>query len=314
MRERTVIVATFPGCEVLDVAAPLQAFHDANACGARYRVVVAGTVQNVAMSQPVTFGDVQPLPPARDGDLIVIPGGSDTRRGTSPRTLVAWLRANRRTGAEFCAICTGAFLLGEAGMLDGVKCTTHWKHLDELQRRYPLANVTKDRLFITDDRITTSAGVASGIDVALWFVERHFGPLVAARTAREMVIHVRRDGSHAQDSVYLSHRAHLNSAVHRVQDFIIANPSEKVGIAELARIAGMSSRSITRTFRASTGITIAQYRQQIRLENARTLLRQPSATIERVAEQVGFKDSRHLRRLWNKHFGASPSSEMRPSP
>jgi transcriptional regulator GlxA family with amidase domain len=241
---------------------------------------------------------------------VIVPG-FDVQRVAVPRSLLVWLQRNRDSGADFCAICTGAFVLGQAGFLNGVRCTTHWKRLPELQRRYAKARVTKDRLFVTDGRITTSAGVASGIDVALWFVERHYGPIVAARTAREMVVHVRRDGSHQQDNVYLDYRAHLNSAVHRVQDFLIAHPAEKLRLPELARIAGTSTRALTRAFRAATGVSIAHYRQQIRLENARSLLQVPSATVERVAEQVGFDDPRQLRRLWNRQFGSTPSASKR---
>lgn len=241
---------------------------------------------------------------------MIVPG-FDIRKTSAPRSLVAWLRRNRVSGAEFCAICTGAFVCGEAGLLDSRQCTTHWKRLPELQQRFPKACVSKDRLFVNDGPVTTCAGAAAGIDVALWLVERHYGPVVAARTARELVVHVRREGSDKQDSVYLDHRAHLNSAVHRVQDFLISHPFEETRLPALGRIAGMSVRALTRAFRLATGVSIAQYRQRIRLENAKSLLRTPAATVERVAEQVGFADARQLRRLWKQQFGSAPSSLKR---
>jgi transcriptional regulator GlxA family with amidase domain len=306
MAEQRLIFALFPGCETLDVAGPLQTFHEANRCGAHYRIVVAGTLRDVGTAQTLGFSRLTALPSVGEGDLVVVPG-FDVRQSKPPRELRTWLRRNAASGADFCGVCTGAFAFGEAAMLDGRRCTTHWKRIGELARRFPRARVVDDTLFVTDGPITTSAGAASGIDIALWYVERHYGPLVAARTAREMVVHTRREGSHAQQSFYLNYRAHLNSAVHRVQDFIIGHPSEKVRLPDLAKLAGMSARSMTRAFRLSTGVSIAEYRQHMRLENAKMLLRQPGVSIDRIAAQVGFEDPRQLRRLWRQRFGAPPS-------
>lgn len=205
MSERRVIFALFPACETLDVAGPLQTFHEANRCGANYRLVVCGTARDVGTAQPLGFSRLAPLPPVGAHDLVIVPG-FDVRRSRTPRELKSWLRKNAGSGADFCAVCTGAFAVGEAGMLDGRRCTTHWKRLGELQRRFPRAHAMKDTLFLTDGPITTSAGAASGIDIALWFVERHYGPVVAAKTAREMVVHTRREGSQTQESTLTTAR------------------------------------------------------------------------------------------------------------
>lgn len=302
-----MVFTLFPGCEVLDLAGPLQTFHDANACGARYNISLAGTSPQIDTAQLLSVTALPCLPTeVHAGDLIVVPG-HDVARISPPASLKRWLSRAVSSGAQVCAICTGAFVLGEAGLLDQRSCTTHWKRLDELQRRFPLARVERDRLFVTDGPVTTSAGVASGIDVTLWFVEQHFGPLLAARLAREMVVYIRRDGRQKQASVYLDYRAHLNSGVHIVQDYLITRVRGKVLISELAKVAHMSSRNLTRSFRSATGLSIAEFRNKVRLEVARAMLENLNMTVEAVAEQSGFGDPRHFRRAWKQAFGVPPS-------
>jgi len=297
----------FPGCEILDLAGPLQTFHDANACGAHYLLSLAASSSQIDTAQLISVANLPPLPKeVHAGDLIIVPG-HDPQRISAPYTLKRWLRKAVNSGAQLCAICTGAFVLGEAGLLDRRSCTTHWKRLDELQRRFPRAQVEQNRLFVTDGQVTTSAGVASGIDVALWFVEQHCGPLLAARLAREMVVYIRRDGHQKQESVYLDYRTHVNSRVHVVQDYLIAHVKRQTSIPELAKIARMSPRTLTRSFRSATGLPIAEFRNKVRLEVARALLANPDITVEAVAEQSGFNDSRHFRRAWKRAFGLPPS-------
>jgi transcriptional regulator GlxA family with amidase domain len=286
---RNVIIAVFPECEPMDVAATMRTFREANACGARYAVTVASTRPTVAR-----------------GDVVIVPGFS-TRETRPPDELVDWLRDSVATGAQTCAINSGAFALGEAGLLEQRNCTTHWKLLAELQTRFPTAHVLRDRLLVADGAVTTSAGVASGIDVALWFVEQHFGPRLAACVAREMVVPLRRDGSESAEGVALDYRMHGHSGVHRVQDYLIANVDRKTRIPELAAIARMGTRTLTRAFRMSTGLSIAEYRSKIRLEAARALLKDPNVTVSHVAETVGFHDARQLRRVWKSAFGVTPS-------
>ena len=296
---------------MLDLAGPLQAFHDANACGARYRISLAATSRRVATAQLLSVTALPRLPKeVQAGDLIIVPG-HDVRRISPPAPLKQWLRGAVDSGAHVCAICTGAFVLGEAGLLDGRSCTTHWKRLEELSRSFPLARVERDRLFVSDGPVTTSAGVASGIDVALWFVEQHCGPLLAGRLAREMVVYIRRDGYQKQASVYLDYRAHVNSSVHIVQDYSITHVKSKGLIAELAKMARMSPRSLTRAFRKETGLSIAEFRSKVRLEVARALLKNLNMPVETLAEQSGFHDPRHFRRAWKGAFGVPPSKSKR---
>jgi len=317
-----VIFVVLPEVEILDLAGPLQAFAEANRGRERYRVRVCSTREKIRSHHGVVLADLDPLPEiesavgsrrsAGDGDSVSLPPTADRRLPTPivvvpgmpyaatlkiERAVIRWLANAARAGAHVTSVCTGAFALGEAGLLDGRRCTTHWSRTAELQKRFPQARVLEDRLFVTDGNITTSAGIASGIDMALAMIEQADGPILAAEIAREMVVYLRRDGAQEQSSVYLDYRTHLHPGVHRVQDWIIRNPSAHATLDELANVAAMSTRSLTRTFRAATGISVHEFATRVRLELARTLLHDPSMTMEAVARTCGFS-ARQLRRLF----------------
>ena len=249
---------------------------------------------------------LKPLPDVSQEDTIIVPGYV-LRDTTVPTALRRWVRKASETGAHVCSVCTGTFVLGEAGVLEDRECTTHWKRVRELQQKFPRAKVLSDRLFVTSGNITSSAGIASGIDMTLALIEQHHGPLLTSRVARELVVYLRRDGHQKQESAFLDYRTHLNSGVHDVQDFITANAAKKASIAELAKMAGMSSRNLTRAFRTATGVSIAEYRTKVRLELAERLMNAPKLNLEAVAERCGLESARHLRRLWKEKFGAAPS-------
>jgi transcriptional regulator GlxA family with amidase domain len=175
-----------------------------------------------------------------------------------------------------------------------------------LRQRFPRARVVENRLFVSDGPVTTSAGIASGIDMALALIERLHGPLAAAAVAREMVVYIRRDGAHEQESIYLDYRTHLHPGIHRVQDWLTQHPHEKTTLGELAQVAGMSTRNLTRLFRATTGLSIKEFSTRVRLELARTLLHDPELTVDGVANRCGFDNARQLRRAWKEAFGGTP--------
>jgi transcriptional regulator GlxA family with amidase domain len=304
---RRTIFALFPGCEVLDLAGPVQAFHEAKMLGVPYEISYCASTPDVTSAQGLGFGSLQPLPDVEPGDRVIVPG---FHVGTSrvPPKLVAWLRRAHASGAELCSVCTGAFALGEAGALDGRMCTTHWRRVPDLEARFPRAQVVGDRLFVIDDRLVTSAGVAAGIDMALALIERDAGPLVAGEVAREMVVYIRRDGAHDQESVYLDYQTHLSPGIHQVQQHLVSHPGSRETLGELARIAGMSERNLTRVFKRATGISVHDIRERLRIERARDLLRNPTLTLDAVAAACGFADGRQLRRVWSARFGAPPST------
>ena len=176
------------------------------------------------------------------------------------------------------------------------RCTTHHDIQDELARRYPRATVVRDVLYVVDDRVATSAGIASGIDLALHLIAVRDGPAVAARVAREMVVYARRNGDEQQASAMLRHRNHLSDTAHRAQDLIEARLAVPLPLTEIASACGVSERTLTRRFTAATGLTPLHYQQLLRLERAEHLIGH-GATVEAAARAVGFADARMLRRL-----------------
>ena len=304
-RPRRVVFALFPGCEVMDVAGPLQAFHEAAGFGVPYEIVQAAATPTVRTAQGLEFGGLVPFPDVGPDDRVIVPGYTlaDTR---PPAALVAWVRRAAKAGAEVCSVCTGTFVLGEAGLLDGRRCTTHWKRVRELQRRFPRATVVGDRLFVEDGPVTSSAGIASGIDMALALLERDGGPVLASSVAREMVVYMRRDGSHAQESVYLDYQTHLSPGVHVVQQHLVAHPESSERLGELARMAGMSERTLTRAFRLATGISVRDNRARRRPARAPHVMRNPRLPLSAMAWAWGSADARQLRRLWSARRGKSP--------
>lgn len=295
--------------EILDLAGPLQAFHEAVRSGADLRVLLCGPEPRVCTDQGLWLSDIEPLAEPEASDLIVIPGMRFTSLEAVRAPILAWLRTAHDRGAQLASVCTGAFLLGRAGLLDGRQCTTHWSRIGDLQQRFPASRVLENRLFVHDGTVTTSAGIASGIDMALALLERRFGPLLVSAVAREMVVYLRRDGSHRQQSVYLDYRTHLHPGIHRVQDWLIAHPAERATLSDLARLASLSPRHLTRTFRQATGVSVQDFTTRLRLELARDLLHDPRLTIDAVASRCGFGSARQLRRLWKEVHGTSPGQE-----
>lgn len=310
---QTVIFLLLPEVDILDLGGPLQVFHEANTCGADYNLSFRSPTATTTTNQGLVLGSLEPLGQASAGDLVMVPGIPIGALPQINQNVFQWLRRAHEAGARLCSICTGAFVLGEAGLLDGRQCTTHWKRIEELQQRFPRARVITNRLFVEDCAITTSAGIASGIDLALSLVERQHGPRLAAEVAREMVVYLRRDSSHKQESVYLDYRAHLEPGIHRVQDVLSSHPEQRRTLRELAGVANMSERSLTRVFRQATGISVGDYVAKLRVELARTLLADPRLTLEAIAARCGFESGRQLRRTSKKFYGSSLGALRRSS-
>lgn len=304
-RSAQVIFVVPPRVHVLDLTGPIQVFYEAVDYGAAYQLTYCSFQNHVTSSSGLSFGavrsfdDVQTQP----GDYIFLPGMEMEyiRSQLNEETIfLDWLQQQHKKGVYLCSVCTGAFLLARAGLLDGRKCTTHWKRIDELQQTYPRLLAQLDRLFVKDGNIYTSAGITAGIDLALAILEEQEGPLFATKIARELVVYFRRGAEHTQKSVYLDYRNHMNVAIHQMQDWLIANLEARATLDELAEIANMSTRNLTRTFRKETGITIHDYTTRLRLELAQTLQHNPGMTMEAIAAKCGFQDARQLRRIWQK--------------
>ncbi|KAA2265840.1 GlxA family transcriptional regulator [Solihabitans fulvus] len=310
-----VVVLVLPEVNLLDLSGPVQVFDAAAHLGADYRLEYVADAAQVTSAQGLRLAGLGPLPEVGPGDLVLVPGPR-LRAPTGDRPLVteaavAWLRAAHRSGARVAAVCTGAAALGEAGLLDGRRCTTHWTLIEHLRRRYPTARVADAVLYVHDGPVSTSAGISAGIDLALSLVEADHGPALTAAVARELVVYLRRDGAHSQLSPFLQHRAHLHPAVHRVQDHLAQHLDTPHTLTELAALAHLSTRGLTRAFTAATGITPLAYQQRLRLERAAALLTETDLPVEAVAARCGFRDERHFRRLFKATHGAPPSAARR---
>lgn len=309
--ERQVVFVLLPHVAALDLAGPVQVFHSAKEHGARYTLTYSSSQSVVTSAQGLVFADLAPLPSVGPDDLVIVPGfdvplASLDTLSFDP-SVTHWIAEAYQSGATIASICTGAFLLGTAGLLDGRRCTTHWVITDGLQVYFPRAHVLDNVLYVHDQRITTTAGVASGIDMALSLIEQDYGALLAAKIAHYLVIYMRRNGSQTQTSIYLQYRTHLHPGVHRAQDLLIGHLDNPVSLEQLAQVAQMSVRSFSRAFKEATGLTPVQYHQQLRLELAANLLQNPELTVEDVALKCGFEDVRHFRRLWSRSHGSPPS-------
>ncbi|MFC4061225.1 GlxA family transcriptional regulator [Planomonospora corallina] len=313
-RTRTgrVVVLVLPEVNLLDLGGPVQVFDAAAHLGAPYRVEYVADTPEVESAQGLRFAGLGPLAETGPGDLVLVPGPRLREPGPGrplvPGTAVRWLRSAHRAGSRIASVCSGAAALGEAGLLDGRRCTTHWTLIETMRRRYPAARVQDAVLYVHDGPVSTSAGISTGIDLALSLVEREHGPALAAAVARQLVVYLRRAGTDTQISAFLQHRAHLHPAVHRVQDHLAQHLDVPHTLAELAAVANLSPRGLSRAFTATVGITPLEYRQRLRLELAARLLAETDLTVEAVAARCGFRDARHFRRLFTARYGVPPSA------
>ena len=314
--ERTICFLLLPNVHLLDLSGPAQVFYEASKIGSRpVNIIYAGTKERISSEQGLVLSDIRLLKDVslKAGDYIFIPGVDfntfkEGKLKKDVREIKHWLLYYYSMGICIASICSGALILAEMGILDGKKCTTHWKCIDYIREHYPQINVQSDQLFVKDQNIYTSAGMTSGIDMSLSIIEDQYGPLLSARVAREIVVYMRRNNNDRQQTIYLDYKTHFNPSVHKVQDHIISHPSKNFTLEELSCIGNTSVRNLTRLFKTTTGHTVVEFKNAIKLEFARTLINNPEYTVEKIASLCGFETSRHLRRVWKKRLGESPRS------
>lgn len=290
---------------ILDLAGPVQVFYESGTYGHAYEILYISDQPEKTSSSGLLFTQLQHISEVtiQPDDIIFIPGFQLDATNTA---LKNWLVNIAHIGATLCSVCTGSFALAAAGLLDGHGCTTHWKYTTRLQQEYPLTKVLTNRLFVKSGNIYTSAGITTGIDLALFIIEEKHGPAFAWQLAAEMVVYIRRDGDDTQQSIYLQYRRHINNHIHQVQDYIIHHLDETLALDTLATQVHTSSRNLTRLFKTATGITIGQYIEKLRVEKAVSLLKENNK-ITTVAQQCGFKSVVQLRTMIKRHTGVLPS-------
>jgi len=234
---------------------------------------------------------------------LLVPAPSSVR-------LVDFVRAAHGRSRRLAAICTGAFILAEAGLLDGRRATTHWAYAGDLKTRFPMVKVEEDRIFIIDGPVWTSAGMSAGIDLALGMIKKDFGAELARSVARKLVVYHRRAGGQSQHSALLE----MDAKSDRIQNALTyarRNLRNPLSVEELADVAHLSPRQFSRAFRAETGCSPAKAVEQLRLEAARLMMEQSRHPIDVVASETGFADRERMRRAFLRAFGQPPQAIRR---
>jgi len=307
---RRIAVVVFPGFQLLDAAGPIAAFEIAgrHQPDAYELVVLAPVAGPVASSSGVKMAadalDDGPI------DTILISGGDGTRSLPDLATIVAWLKRAAPRARRVTSVCSGAYLLAEAGLLDGKRATTHWGRSDDFARRYPKIRLEPDRIFVREGDVWTSAGITAGIDLALALVEDDLGSKIARATAQQLVVHQRRPGGQSQFSSLLD-TGGVHGRFAALMDWVRERLGEPLSVERLAAQAAMSPRNFARAFAAETGLTPAKAVERLRLEAARVRVETTHEPIDRVAEAAGFNDPERMRRAFLRAFGQPPQALRR---
>ncbi len=300
-----IVFLILPHIHLLDLAGADQVFNEAVCLGADIEIEYCSTNELIQTSNHLPFGKLTHYSKLKiqARDYIFIPGAEVdfllSKKMSAEKELIKWVTQAYEKGANLCTICTGAFFLGLTGLLDGRKCTTHWKRTKELKKKFPAINLVENILFTEDERIHTSAGVAAGIDLALYIIGKLMDDNFSYKIARELVVYVRRQGNEAQQSIFMKYRNHIHSGIHKVQDYLQENIQRKQSLAQLAAIACMSSRNFSRVFKKETGISVNVYITLIRKERLQELRKNPDITRQEMAKQCGLKSERQVIRLLN---------------
>lgn len=309
---RRVVFVIFDGFQPLDLVGPHEVFHHASVVAeepgyvCQVAAAAAGPVHGVSGLPVHARCSVGDLDMAGIDTLIAVGGsGVDTARGD--RRLVEWIAAAGRTARRVSSVCSGVFLLGAAGLLEGRRVTTHWSRAEQLAREHPEAVVDCDPIFIRDGRVWSSAGVTAGMDLALAMVEDDLGREVAHAVACELVLYLRRPGSQSQFSVPLWSSQPSSDPIRAAVSAVHADPGARHGIAELAAHARLSPRHLQRRFTAEVGVPPATYVERVRIEAARRALVDGDDPVEAIAGRCGFGTAETLRRAFHRHLGIPPS-------
>ena len=310
MTSRDVLIVLFEGVQSLDVSGPLEVFAGAGAGGGEYRVLTAA-----AGGAAVRCSSGLRVLPDLDLDLagpphtLIVPGGLGTAR---PEPGLVRRIAELAAGAQrVVSVCTGAFLLAEAGLLAGRRATTHWAYAASLARRFPEVEVDAEPIFVRDGPVATSAGVTAGIDLALALVEEDLGRETALLVARHLVVFLRRPGGQAQFSAQLAVQAAERDVLREVQHFITAHPDADLSVQALADRAALSPRQFARAFGAQVGQTPGRYVDAARLEEARRRLEDGTDGVEQIARACGYGTAESMRRAFVRALAVSPAEYRR---
>ncbi|MEL6979351.1 MAG: helix-turn-helix domain-containing protein [Pseudomonadota bacterium] len=307
----TVALIVYDDVKLLDVAGPLQVFSDARRQdgSAAYRLSLHAERAGTVATDTIVALSAAELRGAARAQTLIVAGGRGAFAARRSMELSAVLKRGARAGRRLCSVCLGAFILAEAGLLSGKRATTHWVECARLAREYPDIDVQADEIFIEHGDVWTSAGVSSGVDLALALVERDLGRKEALRIARLLVLPIKRRGGQSQFSAGL--RQQVESAKGRFDALIAAlheDPGGAYTVPTMAARAHMSERNFARLFKAETGKTPARYVERVRVEASRDALLDQKITLKAAAARFGFRSEETMRRAYKRHLGVTPSN------
>jgi transcriptional regulator GlxA family with amidase domain len=314
-RSRHVVMVAFPDVQVLDVTGPLEVFgrserwlRDHQRAGGYTLEIVGTRAGALRTSSGFSIVAERAYAQVRGGvDTLLLAGGRGTGAALRDRRLIAWLRAMAPRARRVGSVCTGAFLLAEAGLLDGKRATTHWGYCDRLAAAYPRVTVDPDPIFVRDGRVFTSAGVTAGMDLALALVEEDHGRQAALEVARELVLFLRRPGGQSQFSAQLAGQLAERQPLRELQSWIAEHVEADLSVPALARRVSMSRRNFTRVFHAEVGTSPGRFVERARVETARRLLEESADGLEGIAERAGFGCAESMRRSFLRTVRVAPS-------
>jgi transcriptional regulator GlxA family with amidase domain len=311
-------MVAFPDAQIIDITGPLEVFGRAARWLTEERGwrVPAYSVELVATkagalttSSGIRVIADRSIAQVRGPlDTLLVAGGRGTTAAMRDRALIEWLRSCERRARRLCSVCTGAFLLAEAGLLDGLSATTHWRQCARLAAQYPLVSVETDPIFVRAGRIFTSAGVTAGIDLALALIEEDHGREVALAVARELVMFLRRPGGQSQFSVQLRAQQADREPIRELQQWIADHPGADLSVEALARRAAMSPRNFARVFAREVGETPGEFVENSRVEAARRRLEESTEGVDSIASACGFGTRESMRRAFIRTLHVPPSA------
>jgi transcriptional regulator GlxA family with amidase domain len=308
---RCILILATSGVQLLDAAGPLDVFAEANvqAGYAAYAPVLAGTRPGPIRSSSgtrllpdIVIGDA--VPPI---DTLLVAGSPHAHEAAPDARLLAWLRQAAPSARRFGSVCSGAFALAAAGLLDGRQVTTHWAVAAQLMQAHPAVKVDQDAIYLRDGRLCTAAGVTAGLDLSLALVEEDLGREIALKVAAQLVMFFKRPGGQMQFSRHGEAAPGGRSALQEVQRWAAANPAADLSIPQLATRTGLSPRHFARLFRQELGLTPARWAEGVRVAAARRLLESGHEAPKQVAAQCGFADADTLRRAFVRQVGVTPA-------
>lgn len=307
-----IAVLVLPNVQMLDVMGPIDVFNEGARQAGRpdaYQFELIATAPGpVQASNGVLFQAHCTLEScSEDIDTLLVAGSPGVAKLPPDPELIAWLRVQAKRVRRLGSVCSGAFLLAQAGLLDGKHVTTHWNSSARLARSFPNIRVEADQIYIRDGALYTSAGVSAGMDLALALVEEDLGRAVALQVARELVLFLKRPGGQSQFSAHLAAQTSERSVIRDVQAWALENLDKPLPVDELASRAGMSTRNFSRQFKLDTDMTPADFVENARIDAARRLLEETANPLKRVAAWSGFGDQNGLRRAFLRRLGVSPA-------